>query len=237
MADENKPQTEPKADDAVGKAEEKPKAETPDPYADLTPDERAAAQSLDEAWAKSSHKERLRMHELALEKARELSEKRSKPADDKPKAAVEDDGDEDRPVTRAEFKKLERELAARDQREKDERDRKEFFTLVDEAIAANPDLKETPKLRKLVRSAAVGEAVTTRPADVKAMVRRLAEEAVEDLRSQRETYVAGKDKSRRETAGETRGGGVPPTEKPEVKPTDLEDGTLKARARAMFSDN
>ena len=73
----------------------------------------------------------------------------------------------------------------------------------------------------------------TKVTDVRALVRRLTADVLEDTRDEREAYAAAK-KVTRDSGGEGRGGRGAAAEKIDIKPGDLSRGNLAKLAKAKL---
>lgn len=226
----NAPETTPKP------AENAPPPAAPDPYAGMSAEDRAAAVAIDESWKNASPAQRIvwarEINESLTRKQAEAAAKRDTP----PAPAKEEEAGEpesELAVLKREFSELKASLRAEAETKKQQQQVEEFFAMVDDEIGRVEELKGKPKLRMMIRNAAAGKSVTTKVADVRAMVKGMADELLEETREEREAWVAAK-KNVRDSGGEGRGGRGAAAEKIDIKPGDLSRGNLAKLAKAKL---
>lgn len=227
-------ETTPKAAEKPAETTPAPAAPETDPYAGLSVEERAAAEAIDRDWKAATPAQRIRWAQeinsaLTRKQAEEAAKQQAPPT---PKAE-EAEPESDVAALKREFNELKAELKAERESARQKREVDQFFSMVDDEIGKVEDLKNKPRLKQLVRNAAAGESVLTKVSDVRALVKRLADGVLEDMRDEREAYAAAK-KNSRETGGEGRGGRGAAAEKINIAPGDLSGGKLAKAAKAAL---
>lgn len=204
----------------------------PDPYAGLSADDRTRAEAIDKSWKEATPAQRIawamEINESLTRKQAEAAAKKNAPP---PPAREEDAAEPESELAglKREFAELKAQLKAEAESKQRQRQLEEFFSSVDDEIDKSEELKGKTKLRQLVRNAAAGESAMTKVTDVRALVRRLTADVLEDTRDEREAYAAAK-KVTRDSGGEGRGGRGAAAEKITIKPGDLSNGTLAREA-------
>lgn len=250
MPDEPKIVTDPESKET---AKDEDKTPVVDPYADLSEEEREAAQWADESWKKLAPKERTYALRLAIEAEKARLQQPSEPKkvkEETPAPARETAKAEgaDAPPTWAkglmgdleEIKKANKARDEKEQREELQRqaleEHRKFNTMLNRVMAENEDLTDDEK--ELLREGFYGEVIKNRPANIekafRARIERHEKVVEERANKHRQGYVRDKLASTKATRGETTPGPAKGSGKEEATVEDLNDGTLLERLKRKF---